>query len=73
MLIFWPISFYNGRGVYDTVLWRYYVLEFKRQMQSSDALGPTYGTTALVIVAVQHLTAAAVAGVLLVVVGRLWP
>ena len=74
MLIFYPMLFYNGRVLYETVLWRYYVLEFKQQMQSSGALGPTSGgMTALATVAVEHLVAAAVAGILLAVVGRWWP
>jgi mannose/fructose/N-acetylgalactosamine-specific phosphotransferase system component IIC len=71
MLIFYPMSFYNGRGVYETVLWRYYVSQIKQQMQSSSALGPTAdGLTALGTVAAEHLAAAAVVGIFVAIIGR---
>ncbi len=72
LLIFYPISFYNGRGVYETVLWRYYLWEFKQQAESSGALGPTSGgTTGLVVVAVEHVTIAAVGGFLAALIAKL--
>jgi hypothetical protein len=70
--IFYPMSFYNGRGVYGTVLWRYYALECQQQWRSSGNLGPTSGgLAAMLIVFGEHIFVSVVAGGLVTFAGAI--
>lgn len=41
MALLCPMDFYNGRAIYRTKLWRYYVLEVQLASRSSGLASPT--------------------------------
>jgi hypothetical protein len=42
---FLSMDFYDGRVIYQTRVWHYYVLEIQRAWNSTGNLGPTRGST----------------------------
>ncbi len=63
MAILWPMEFYDGKALWNTRLWQYYLLEIHLEMKSSGYLGPTSGNTAAALnVALTHTAISAVAG-----------
>ena len=73
-----PMSFYDGRAVYQTVVWRYYVLETQQQIHNTGIfkptmLGPTSnGLTNMYRFLAVHLFLSIVVGALAALVGLLW-
>lgn len=59
-----PMPFYDGHAIYDTNLWRYYVLEIRQKLNSSGYLGPTSDNwPAALRVAAVHVLLSAVGGI----------
>jgi hypothetical protein len=72
LAIVYPVTFYDGRAMYEVRLWRYYLLELQQQSRSGGTLGPTSGGLgAMLTVLAQHVLVAAVIGALAALVGRL--
>jgi hypothetical protein len=63
MCVVWPMYFYDGRAVYKTALWHYYLLEAQLALTSSGALGPTSGNLAAALTtAAEHIAFSAFIG-----------
>ncbi len=63
MSLLFSMDFYDGRVLYRTKVWHYYVLEIQRAWNSTGNLGATSGNSeAAVIVAFQHILFSAVGG-----------
>jgi hypothetical protein len=72
MALAYPVSFYDGRAVYEVALWRYYVLEVQQHARSGGTLGPTTGGLgAALTVLAQHVLVSAVIGALAALAVRL--
>jgi hypothetical protein len=70
MAVAWPMHFYNGESIRQTVLGHYYLLEFQLQLNASGNLGPTSGNLSVALAtAATHLVIAAVAGAMAMGVG----
>jgi hypothetical protein len=70
MALVWPMSFYDGQTVRQTLLWQYYLLEIQLALNSSGYIGPTSGNTfaALVVLAI-HLAIASIFGAISAIIG----
>jgi hypothetical protein len=67
---FLSMDFYDGRAVYRTFVWHYYLLEIQRAWNSSGNLGPTTGSSAhAVSIALQHVLFSAVGGAVMIAIG----
>ena len=67
---FLPMGYYDGRAVYQTSLWRYYLLELRLAWNSTGALGPTSGSSAHALsMAFQHLLFSVVGGIVMAGIG----
>src|SRR6266446_6211756 len=63
LALVYPMSFYNGRSVRDTVLWKYYILEVQQEVNASGNLGPTSDNGAAALTtAGMHVVLSALAG-----------
>lgn len=53
---FLSMDYYDGRGVYRTKAWHYYLLEIQRAWNSTGYAGPTTGMTAAAVrIAFEHV------------------
>jgi hypothetical protein len=67
----YPMHFYDGRSVRQTVLGHYYLLELQQEMNSTGNLGPTSGNLAAALTtALMHLVLSGAAGA--IVMGIRW-
>ncbi len=65
-----PMSFYDGRAVFRSALWHYYLLEFRHAWNSAGQLGPAPGNaSAVVTVALQHVMLSLAGGAILFGIG----
>jgi hypothetical protein len=72
LAVVYPMDFYDGRAVYKTVLWRYYLLEIQQYSRSSGSLGLTSGNFAAALtVLAEHLLLSAAAGAFVLGIGWL--
>src|SRR5882672_10783950 len=55
MSVLLSMNFFDGRVVYRTKLWHYYILEMERTSNSSGYLGPSSGSSAIGTVVFQHI------------------
>ena len=69
---FLPMDFYDGRALYRTTAWHYYLLEIQRAWNSTGHLGPTSGSSAhAASIAFQHLLFSAIGGAISMGIGWL--
>ena len=67
-----PMEFYDGRAVYQTFVWRYYLFEIQLARNSSGFLGPTTGNAAgAVTFALGHVLCSLAGGAILMGIGWL--
>ncbi len=71
-MMFLSMYFYDGRAVYRTSVWHYYLLEIQRAWNSTGKLGPTSGSsTHAVSIAFQHVLFSAIGGAVMMGIGWL--
>ena len=71
-MMFMSMGFYDGRTVYRTSVWHYYLLEIQRAWNSTGTLGPTSGSSAhAASIAFQHVLFSAIGGAVMMSVGWL--
>ena len=72
MALFYPIDFYDGHVLRETVLWKYYLLTIEQQSHASGNLGPTSDNfAAMLTVLVEHIGISTILAALVATVARL--
>lgn len=72
LAIAYPMHFYDGLTVRQTMLWHYYILEIDLAWNDPGLVGPTTGNSAVAIkIFVQHLCFSALGGVVNMAIGSI--